>query len=60
MTLAENALLNAEKVYVKMRNEMLQTKATLEEVVQSHKKAQKLVKAADSEVQVNWCYILMM
>lgn len=52
LALAENALSNAQKVYVTMRQEMLETKAALEETVEKHKAAQKVAKAIECQVEV--------
>ena len=52
LTLAEKTLTGAQEVYVKMRQEMLATKATLEETVQQHKEAVKKAKVAEADVQV--------
>lgn len=49
---AEDTLTEAQEVYVEMRQEMLMTKAALEETVDSHKQALKKSNAIESEVKV--------
>ena len=49
---AENTLTEAQEVYVDMRQEMLKTKAALEETVESHKVALKKSNTIEGEVKV--------
>lgn len=56
---AEDTLKSAQEVYVDMRQEMLETKATLEETVDNHKEAVKKAKAIEGELKVSCMHVLV-